>query len=605
MSSKHLLIIAGLIFLSGCRVAEPVSQKIEQIEKPEYTVELQFAAPWNLELYEEAYKKAEAIQPAMLEPIKGGIVPHHLASAHTVAAFFETIKKQQASTIVLIGPNHFDQGPYLITTTKRDWKTPFGNLKTNHDLVDQLLEADIVGINEAVLEEEHSLYSHMSFIKRSVGETTVLPLALKEVERREHLDDLIEALIDILPEDAVIVGSIDFSHFQPLPVAHFHDELSKNVVRNSDITRHSSIEIDSTASLYTFLQLMEHYGTQRVVHEHHTNSVELAGAPEDYNSTSHYIPYFAKGEPDSERAVSILQFGDMMLDRGVARRMREHGGADYIFEALAGEEDRFFEGIDIVTANLEGSFANYRRETSKEIAFRFDPALIPTLQKYHFNLFTLANNHSLDMGRAAFQETKDNLDAAGIAYYGNQFTVQDDSLLVQETAGKKIAWLGLNDTHNSMNEEKVEALLAKAEAEADITIVNIHWGIEYEPLSHPRQQFLAHSFIDQGADIIIGHHPHVVQEIEIYKDAPIFYSLGNFVFDQYFSVPTQQSLAVGMTLYDDTISLYVFPIEGRDSQVHYMPYRRGQLFMQDVFDRSKLETYTFDNNFHLELPLNP
>jgi len=599
---KTYILLLLLCVFSGCAPAAERSFSFPVRNTPEYTSAFQYSAPWEEDIYTTAYAKAEKILPDIREPIKGGVVPHHLVSAHTIAAFFETIQAQHPSTVVIIGPNHFDQGPGLIQSTGRDWKTPFGNVRTNHTVVQALKQAGVLSVHEPTFEQEHSMYSLIPFVRYSLPDTTVVPIVLKEVPGRDHLDKFIAALLPALPKDAVIIASVDFSHYQTVPVAAFHDERTMSIVRNSDFERLSSAEVDSTASLYTLLKLMEAYKTQHIVHEFHTNSAVLAGTREETETTSHYTPYFAFGKPDTERALSILQFGDMMLDRNVQNRYEAHGGPDYLFEAVAGVENRFFRGSDIVTANLEGPFANYRRETSKEIAFRFDPALIPTLQTYQFNQFTLANNHSLDMGRTAFEETKENLSAANIAFYGNQFTVQDDSLLIRETAGKKVAYLGLNDTHNSLSDEKTSELIAHAEAEADITIVNIHWGIEYEPVSHPRQQQLAHSWIDQGVDIIIGHHPHVVQEIEIYKDAPIFYSLGNFIFDQYFSVPTQQSLVVGMTLYDDKISLYVFPLKGEQSQVQHMLFQEGQLFMQDVFDRSRLGAYTFDSNFHLDLP---
>jgi AmmeMemoRadiSam system protein B len=602
---KYSVIAIIIVFVSGCSHApDSLLYSLEEVvSAAAYTDEFQYAAPWDTDLYENAYERAKEIQPDISEQVKGGIVPHHLISAHTIAAFFETIKKQDPSVVVLIGPNHFDQGSSFVLSTERDWKTPFGNVKTDHDNIALLKQKGTIGIGEAAFKEEHSVYSLIPFIKKSLPNTKVLPLILKNVDSRDHLDTLVKELTAQLPDDAVILASIDFSHYQTLPVAEFHDERSMNIVRNSDFERLSNIEIDSIPSLYTFLKLMEQYGTQRVASEHHTNSASIVGVTDEIETTSHYIPYFVAGEPEPERVVSILQFGDMMLDRNVANRMAKNGGAEYIFEAIAGKEERFFSGMDIVTANLEGPFANYRRDTTKEIAFRFDPVIIPTLQRYQFNLFTLASNHSLDMGRSGLVESKENLTEAGIPYYGNQFTVADDSLLIQETAGKKIAYLGLNDTHNSMDEETVLKLLLQAEEEADITIVNIHWGVEYKPLSHERQRMLAHKFIDQGADIIIGHHPHVVQEIEIYNDAPIFYSLGNFVFDQYFSVPTQQSLGVGMTLYDKKISLYVFPLEGEQSQVRQMSPNKGRLFMQHVIDRSRLDAYTFDTHFHLELPL--
>ncbi|MBP9761117.1 MAG: AmmeMemoRadiSam system protein B, partial [Candidatus Magasanikbacteria bacterium] len=534
---------------------------------------------------------------------KGGIVPHHLVSAHTVAAFFDSIASQNPSVIVLIGPNHFSRGQSDFLTTKRDWQTPFGAVETDTKIQNKLLSQGVIAVDETAIKEEHSVYALIPFIHESAPNANVLPIIIKESATPEMIDELVMQLHETLPKDAVIVASIDFSHYQYSRVAEFHDELSINVIETGDIARIPQIEIDAHNTLAVFMKLMQAFGTQRVAASHHTNSGVLTGALHEPETTSHYVGYFVKGEPLQEKAVSILQFGDMMLDRNVQNRMEKNGGPDYLFTHVAGREHRFFQGVDIVTANLEGPFADVRRPTTKSIAFRFDPALIPTLQKYGFNLFTLANNHTLDMGKLGFEETKKNLAAAGIPYYGNEFYVQDDSLLIQDIAGKKIAFLGLNDTHNSLDAAEVDRLIQKAEAEADVTIVNIHWGVEYEPLSHPRQRSLAHSYIDAGVDIVIGHHPHVVQEMEVYNGKPIFYSLGNFIFDQYFSVPTQESLGVGMVIYNEGLSLYVFPLEGVQSQVRQMEYKKAQTIFSEFIDRSRLGSYTFDSNFHLFLPM--
>ena len=90
-------------------------------------------------------------------------------------------------------------------------------------------------------------------------------------------------------------------------------------------------------------------------------------------------------------------------------------------------------------------------------------------------------------------------------------------------------------------------------------IVSVHWGVEYTHNPGQRQKDLAHMFIDSGADIVFGHHPHVIQTMEIYNNKPIFYSMGNFVFDQYFSTDTQEGLSVGLVLEKGKTVLYLFP----------------------------------------------
>ena len=559
------------------------------------------AIPMTAESYDIGYKISKDSLPEIKDKIRGGIVPHHLISAHTLAKFFETVKKDKPKTIVLIGPNHFDQGNHNIITTMSGWNTPFGAVNLNTKLTQQILDNQHVHLLDQAFTLEHSIGAVVPFIAKSLPDTTVVPILVKNNTPRQELDELITSIINNSNDDVLFVGSIDFSHYQSVAVANFHDERTINIIKRFDFDRIDEAEIDSHATLYTILSLMEQRKSQKIAYSEHTNSAMVIGRRDLGNTTSHYVPYFVDGKKsDEEPLVNFLFFGDMMLDRGVQQKIDQNGGADYLFKKLALQEDRFFKGVDVIHANLEGPFADYRRQTSKSIAFRFDPLLIDTLKKYNFDMFTLANNHSLDMSSAGFEESKANLKKNDILYYGNQFSIKKDSVLIKEISGKQIGFIGFNDTNKKLNTDEVKALISSTKKITDHVIVNIHWGQEYKELSNARQQTLAHLMIDAGADAIIGHHPHVVQEMEVYKDKPIFYSLGNFIFDQWFSIPTQQSIAVGLGFDGDSISTYVFPLEGRQSQVMQMPFEKSEFFMKYFIKRSKLPSPNF-KNYHLNI----
>ncbi len=563
-----------------------VKEEVSASEQSMY----QYAGPWDKELFDSLYQRAAQEDIPDIGAIKGSIVPHHLLGGYIDAAVFTYIQKQDPSVIVLIGPNHFDRGYAPIISSMRDWRTPYGDTKAATSLIKQLQKKGIVTIDEEAVKEEHSLYSIIPFITHSLPDAKVLPLMLANNSTTSTLETLVTSLTDILPDDAVIIASIDFSHYQTYAAAEFHDEVSRHVIKTFDYDRLATLEIDSAPSVYTLLRLMEQYGTQTVAHEIRDNSATIVGNKKALNNTSYYSPYFAKGEKASGWAVSLLHVGDIMLDRSVKTQIDTQGGADYLLELLAGEEKRFFRGMDIVTGNLEGPFAKYRRQTSKEIAFHFDQSLISFLQRYHFSVFTTANNHSIDMSREGFAESNAALSEHGIAYYGGDgYSVEDDSLLLYKIHDQTIAFVGVNDTFHSMDEQKVQELLIKGNNEADLVIVSIHWGEEYKPTSNQRQQRLAHMFIDTGADVVIGHHPHVVQEMEIYNGKPIFYSLGNFIFDQYWSLPTQIGLAVGLVMYDTgDISSYLFLVQGKQSQLTHITGKEHTLFFEDFEKKSRI-----------------
>jgi len=557
----------------------------------------QFAAPWDQGMFDGFYKQTKAAPDIGM--VKGGVVPHHLLAGYMPATFFNHLSKQKPSLIVLIGPNHFDTGKKPIISSFRDWQTPYGTLQTDQSLVKKLLAEDLISVDEETMKGEHSINSLTSFISKSLPNAKVVSLILKYKTPTSTLNLLVENLEKNLPDDAVVVASVDFSHYMTWPVADFHDELSKQVIKNFDYSRIDNLEIDSPASVYTLLKLMEYYGIQKIGYELHDNAAQLMNDPSLEETTSHYSPYFINGEKSTDKVASLLFFGDMMLDRNVKKQIDTYG-PDWIFEKLAGKENRFFSGVDLISANLEGPFADKRRPTSKSIAFRFDPILIPTLKKFNFSLFSQANNHSYDMGNDGFIESKNNLTKAGLDFYGSQYRIDDSSMIIKTVGDYKIAFIGINDTNSPVDTVAVDALVKSGKTRADFVIMNVHWGAEYKEISNNNQRQLAHEFIDAGVDIIVGHHPHVIQEIEIYKNRPIFYSLGNFIFDQYFSTTTQQGLAVGLILKDKEISVSVFPLAETKSQPYLMLFENATTSMYNIISRSRLGDNKFQN-FNLKL----
>lgn len=303
-----------------------------------------------------------------------------------------------------------------------------------------------------------------------------------------------------------------------------------------------------------------------------SSSSRLNGVPSG-SGTGHNL-HHSSVEPKTKRSsLDLLFFGDMMLDRHVGERI-QNKGVEYIFQELAGEEERFFQGMDIIGANLEGAVTDRgdHYPPSQAYDFAFSPEIIKTIRDdYNFNFFNIANNHLADQGERGIRETRENLSRLGMDFVGcRDGAAGECSLEFLDVQGKRIAFLGFSMVYNSPSEEKMSDLVDKAASSSDSVIVNVHWGTEYEHRFDSRQQELAHGFIDKGADIIIGHHPHVVQGMEVYKNSPVFYSLGNFVFDQYFSRETQEGLGVGIHLGEEKDSFSLFPLTSEMSQVELM-----------------------------------
>ncbi len=245
-----------------------------------------------------------------------------------------------------------------------------------------------------------------------------------------------------------------------------------------------------------------------------------------------------------EKKISLLFIGDMMFDRYI-RQVAEKKGYNFLFQGV----DNLLEDNDLVIGNLEGPITgNQSMSASSEFGarenyiFTFDPQVANVLKNHNINLVNISNNHILNFDKNGLEQTKKYLDNSGIRY----FCDPDNSELRianYELQGLKIAFACYNQ-FESGGEEKTFNDIKMAEKRADLVILYTHWGKEYEMEPLEKTKNLAHKFIDTGVDMIIGTHPHVAQEREVYKNKTIYYSLGNFIFDQYFDPNTTKGLAV-------------------------------------------------------------
>ena len=229
--------------------------------------------------------------------------------------------------------------------------------------------------------------------------------------------------------------------------------------------------------------------------------------------------------------------GDIMLDRGVKQMIDQVGRGDFDFPFAEIKED--LAKYDFLFGNLEGPVSNKGSDVGSIYSFRMDPKTIAALKQAGFKAVSVANNHSGDWGLAAFKDTVARLNEAEILPVGD---ANDPKII--HIRGVKIGLVGFSDfpTPASRAEpELIKKRILQARAEADIVIASFHFGVEYEKMPSGRQRSLAQLAADSGADLIIGHHPHVAEPVELYGNSFIAYSLGNFVFDQSFSDKTMES----------------------------------------------------------------
>lgn len=284
-------------------------------------------------------------------------------------------------------------------------------------------------------------------------------------------------------------------------------------------------------------------------------------------------------EPRKDQKLTMTMVGDVMMGRHVEEVTKRHG-ADYLFRHVK----PYFDASDYVSGNFEHPIlkddVNKYEKTDKSIHLRTDMDAIHAVKNAGFTVMNLANNHLMDYGEEGLRDTLDVFNRYNMDYVGGGENRKEakEHINYQDVNGVRVATLGFTDAFVegsiatkdrngllSANPDVLFDMIEKAKNEnhgnADLVVVNVHWGQEYDTEATPRQKALAKAMVDAGADIIIGHHPHVLQSFDVYKDGIIFYSLGNFVFDQGWT-RTKDSAMVQYNLTEDgTAAIDVIPLQ--------------------------------------------
>ncbi len=197
-------------------------------------------------------------------------------------------------------------------------------------------------------------------------------------------------------------------------------------------------------------------------------------------------------------------------------------GPDYFFQNVRS----ILENDDLTIVNMEGTLTESNQRQNKTYAFKGPAEYAAILSGSSVEAANLANNHSKDYGDQSYTDTINALEEAGIPTFGF------DRVKLLDIKGVKVGLTGIYELaeHMEKKNQVKENISALKEAGAQLIIVNFHWGAEREYTPNDTQKALAHLAVDEGADLVIGHHPHVLQGIEKYKDKYIAYSLGNFCF---------------------------------------------------------------------------
>lgn len=276
---------------------------------------------------------------------------------------------------------------------------------------------------------------------------------------------------------------------------------------------------------------------------------------------------------DASDTLRVTFTGDVLLDRGVRHAIeRHHGDASCLFSPSV---DSVFASSQLVVANLECPVTTITSPALKNFVFRGEPEWLSVLSAHGITHLNLANNHSIDQGRDGLIDTRDNIIKAGMVPFGAGDNMEQAVQPVLLTSSPRNVYLiaslrlALENTaylpHKpSVSQESFEKIInrikmLKHQDPGCCVIVSLHWGMEHMTNPAAQQVMEAHQLIDAGADCLICHHTHTMQTIENYDGKFIYYSIGNFIFDQ--SRPINaRACAVTLKITEDSVTPTTVPV---------------------------------------------
>jgi len=533
-----VLITAVSYFLFYKKVESKIAEIIDKSKSEDY-----LTGPYNnKEIYENIFaglpKNSETVET------KAGIISHHFLAKNLIAEFYNKISNDKISTIFLISPdhyNHFFSSKTLAYTSELSWNTPYGELSANKEVIDSLKQTGqgSVAIDNSMLGLEHGIYVEIPFIKKFFPNATIVPLVVDSTASYDNFTTLGNQLNKLSDKNSILIVSSDFSHNSTIKNAFNQDSKSIDALKNLNTDNLSNITNDCKQCLAVLSGFL---GDNKYRFNLIDNKNSFDISAEDKNSVTSYVSGYYADKND----IQILFTGDLMFDRGIRYYADKNGSNEFIFDKVYPT----LKNQDLVVSNLEGPITDNssissgtKPASANNYTFTFDPSIANTLYTENIKLVNLGNNHILNFHNAGVESTEKYLSEAKVEYFG---APDGNKSIIKNIDGLKIAFVSYNEfsESTSLEQSKTISEIQKLKSKTDLIIVLCHWGIEYTATPNEVITDLAHQFVNAGADLIIGSHPHVIQSTEIYNNKKIYYSLGNFVFDQYFEDNVRNGLGV-------------------------------------------------------------
>lgn len=529
----------------------------------------------------------EVIEP---QPPLAVIVPHHnVVAALRAELLAEVAQTTQPQTIVLLAPNHFGSGSANVIVADKTWTRQNGKaiMLPNQELVETLVTEEVTTLDNAAFTGEHGVSNLLDDIGTYFPEATIVPIIFRDATSPAAVAALmvtLEAACAESAEDCGVIASVDMSHYLPAALADVHDVTTLRVLRERNQTDVWQLEVDSQPALAAVMRWADQQIIPNFVEFAHTNSGTLVG-DHDIETTSHILGYYQAAAAVTDASATTIDVlatttdlvsqssnvttftfaGDVMLGREIGYQFQNNNFRD-LFSNFG---NRVFWGTDISWLNLEGPVSDQhiiQDRQPNDLTFLFSRESIAALQYLKITTAGLANNHTANQGRTGLETTRRLLDEASIDWVGDPYGSNETSIKRYDTGGNAISLIAVNVFDGDL--AGLTELIQAEQTAGQFVIVLPHWGNEYQTTHSGRQEQLATEWVEAGANLIIGMHPHVVQDAQVITTTSgdqvlVLYSLGNFVFDQTFSQETQQGLIVAGSITAEQVHVVLQPIISR------------------------------------------
>jgi poly-gamma-glutamate synthesis protein (capsule biosynthesis protein) len=499
-----------------------------------------------------------------IQKVVSFVSPHHLVAKDLIEDIFQKVALENGKiiveSIILVSPNHKNAGNGWIAVSGEVRNVENGTVEPNEKLVKFLTDEKLAYRQDEIFHGEHGIENLFPYAKKYFPQAKITSLLIRDEYPDEKAGELAEKLAGYDFGKTILILSADFSHYAGKTVSDFHDQKSISVLANLELEKAKNMDIDCQGGLYLLMKYSMFKNCEQFNLVENSNSSRIYGQDFVSENTSYVTGYYSVGTKKSAENMSLFFAGDAMLDRYI-RDVSEKKGANFLTEKM----QRIFLSPDEVVFNLEGPVTKNKSVSQNTVpgekghmSFTFDQDVTKNfLKNTRASAVFLGNNHILNFGKEGLTETENFLRENNIGYFGD--IKPENEPLIREIEHKKVAFVAFNQFLGQSAEAVVEKI-AELKKTNDFVVLYAHWGVEYARKESEQQREWAHDFVDAGVDLVIGSHPHVVQPIEVYKNKVIFYSLGNFVFDQYFSPDTIEGLAVGVSVKDNNLDFYLSPL---------------------------------------------